>query len=76
MTKDARKAKETTQRRNDLSRTVQFYALLIAVVGCANLWIYWAGGSKLSLALGIFAFVCLAGWLVYARKVVRESDPG
>jgi hypothetical protein len=76
MTKEGRDAKGPAQRRNDLSRTVQFYALLIGVVGCANLWIYWAGGSKLSLALGIFAFVCLAGWLVYAKRVLRESDPG
>lgn len=74
MAKEKDEASRDQSAKHDLSRTVQFYALLIAVIGCANLWIYWSGGSKLSLALGIFAFVCLGAWLLYARTVLRASN--
>lgn len=76
MANESDDARQRARRRNDLSRTVQFYSLLIAAVGCANLWIYWVGGSRLSLGLGVVAFVCLAAWLLYARSVLRDVGRG
>jgi hypothetical protein len=55
----------------DATRTIHYYALLIAVIGCVNLWIYWVQGGKWSLGLAIFCLVCLAAWLIFARRFVR-----
>jgi hypothetical protein len=55
----------------DFRRTVQYYALLIGVIACLNFWLYWIRGSKLALALGFFCILCLVGWLVAARMVLK-----
>jgi hypothetical protein len=67
------KGPEEDSRRGgyDFSRTVNYYALLIAVIGCVNLWIYWSRGSTLTLVLAVFCFVCVVAWLVVARRMVR-----
>ncbi len=57
--------------RHDLNRTVQHYALLMGVIGCVNLWLYWAEGMTLSLWLGIGCFVCLVAWVLFARRSMR-----
>ena len=69
-------ARRVRQQRHDLSRTVQYYGLLIAVIGCVNIWIYWINGAIPSLVLGGVCFVALVGWLVYARTVLRKADRG
>ena len=56
---------------HDFKRTVNYYALLIGVIACVNLWIYWSTGGTLTLVLAIFCFVCLAAWLVFARRMLR-----
>jgi hypothetical protein len=63
--------KEDERRKHDLSRSVNYYALLIGVVACVNFWLYWANGSRLTLGLAIVCLVCLAGWLVAARRILR-----
>lgn len=55
----------------DATRTVHYYALLIGVVGCVNVWIYWIQASRWSLVLAIVCFVCLVVWLVLARRIMR-----
>jgi hypothetical protein len=65
-------ARRARQQRHDLSRTVHYYGLLIGVIGCVNVWIYWANGSIPTLVLAIVCFVALVGWLVYARTVLRK----
>jgi len=56
---------------NDFKRTVNYYALLIGVIACVNLWIYWSTRGTLTLVLAIVCFVCLAGWLLFARRLIR-----
>jgi hypothetical protein len=67
------KGPEDEARRGgyDFTRTVNYYALLIAVIGCVNLWIYWSRGNTLTLVLAVFCFVCVVAWLVVARRVLR-----
>jgi membrane protein YdbS with pleckstrin-like domain len=55
----------------DATRTVHYYALLIGVIGCVNLWIYWVQASKWSLVLAVVCFVCVVAWLIFARRFVR-----
>ena len=69
-------ARRARQQRHDLSRTVQYYGLLIGVIGCVNVWLYWANGSIATLVLAVVCFVALAGWLVYARSVLGKADRG
>ena len=57
--------------RHDLNRTVQHYALLMGIIGCVNLWLYWADGMRLSLWLGIGCFVCLVAWVLFARRTMH-----
>jgi hypothetical protein len=57
--------------KQDFWRTVHYYAFLIGVIACLNFWLYWIQGSKLTLALAFFCLVCLVGWLVAARLVLR-----
>ena len=56
---------------HDFNRTVNYYALLIGVVGCVNLWIYWTTRGRLTLVLAVVCFVCLVVWLVVAKRMLR-----
>ena len=58
-------------RPPDFARTANSYALLIGVIACVNFWIYWAQGTRLSLALGVVCVLCAIGWLVAVRRLVR-----
>ena len=60
-----------TQTGADATRTVHYYALLIGVIGCVNLWIYWVQGSTWSLGLAVVCVVLLVAWLIFARRFVR-----
>lgn len=65
--------RETTdeQKRHDVNRAVQHYALLMGVIGCMNLWLYWSEGLRFSLWLAIGCFVCLVAWVLYARRTMQ-----
>jgi hypothetical protein len=60
------------RRRHDAWRSAQFFGLLIAAIAGFNLLLYWERGSKLALAVAALAVVSLVGWLVYARRVIRN----
>ena len=68
-----RVGKGTDRRgRHEVSRTVQFFGLLIAAIAGFNLLLYWERGSKLALVVAGIAAVSLVGWLLYARRVMRD----
>lgn len=58
----------------EMRRTISFYAMLMAAVGCVNIWIYWARDNKLSLVVAIVAFVGMVGWLIGARTLLSKLD--
>jgi hypothetical protein len=58
--------------RHEVSRTVQFFGLLIAAIVGFNLLLYWERGSRLALLVAGIAAVSLVGWLLYARRVLRD----
>lgn len=59
------------RRQHDFNRTINYYALLIGVIACANFWIYWLQGSRLTLGLAIVCLVCLVVWMIVARRLLR-----
>ncbi len=72
MDDDVKRAPSPGERKPvDFKRTANYYALLIGVIACVNFWIYWIQGSRLSLLLGIFCVVCVAGWLIAVRRVLK-----
>jgi hypothetical protein len=64
--------RDKTRQRHAVSRSVHLYALLIAALLVINVLIYWERGTRLSLVVAIVAAVALAGYLVYARKILRS----
>jgi hypothetical protein len=65
-------AKEREQRRHEVSRSAQFFSLLIAALAVLNGLLYWERGSALFLALGLVAAVALVGWILYSRSVLKK----
>lgn len=68
--KDDERAK--AKQHHAIKRSVHLYALLIAALLVINLFLYVERGSILSLVVAIVAGVALAGYLLYARKVLRS----
>jgi hypothetical protein len=64
--------REKARQNHAIRRSVHLYTLLIAALLVINLLLYWERGTLLSLIVAIIAAIALAGYLVYARKVLRS----
>jgi predicted RND superfamily exporter protein len=64
--------REKAKQRHAVTRSVHLYALLIAALLVINVLMYWQRGTFLSLVVAIVAAIALAGYLFYARKVLRS----
>ncbi len=65
-------ARARAKQRHEVSRSAQFFGLLIAAIAVLNGLIYWERGSVLFLVACLICVVALIGWWWYARRVLRS----